>query len=218
MSVVKLDQLLDIDTYEFYEKGIKGGVSQICKRKANANNKYMLDYDSSKPSSFIMYWDENNLYGKSMLQLLPSGDFEWLNVEGMTSIDVSSLIDRKNANIGYVFEVNLSYPAHLHKKHNDLPLAAEKINVPESFLGNYQKRVLKSLDIKYTAKQTKFIPHINERKKYNIHQQTLRYYLKRLLPLMFETKLVENKTRRNKNGRYETRRKEMRRILKLVES
>jgi len=177
MSGVKLDQLVDIDMYEFYERGIRGGVSQICTRKANANKKYMSNYDCSKPSSFIMYWDKNNLYGESMLQPLPRGDFEWVNVEGMTSVELSLLINNVNAHEGYVFEVDLSYPKHLHEKHNDLPLAAEKITVAESFLGKYQKKILKSLDIKYTSKQTKLIPHLGERKNYIIHYQILKYYL-----------------------------------------
>ena len=55
MTGVKLEKILDIDKYLFIEKGLRGGISYIAKRYAKANNKYMSDYDSEKPSTFITY-------------------------------------------------------------------------------------------------------------------------------------------------------------------
>ena len=28
----------------------------------NANDQYLHDYDKTKPSNYLMYWDANNLY------------------------------------------------------------------------------------------------------------------------------------------------------------
>ena len=53
MTGVKLEKISDIDKYLFTEKGLGGGISYIAKRYAKANNKYMNDYDSEKPSTFI---------------------------------------------------------------------------------------------------------------------------------------------------------------------
>ena len=55
MTGVKLEKISDIDKYLFIEKGLRGGISYIAKRYAKANNKYMNDYDSTKPSKFITY-------------------------------------------------------------------------------------------------------------------------------------------------------------------
>ena len=46
----KIKKISDIDMYLFTEKGLRGGISYIAKRYAKANNKYMNDYDSKKPS------------------------------------------------------------------------------------------------------------------------------------------------------------------------
>ena len=43
-----------------------------------ANNKYLNDYDTKKPSTFISYLDMNNLYGGAMSECLPCGRFKWL--------------------------------------------------------------------------------------------------------------------------------------------
>ena len=63
MTGLKLEKISDIDKYLFIVKGLRGGISNIAKRYAKANNKYMNDYDSKKPSTFITYLDMNNLYG-----------------------------------------------------------------------------------------------------------------------------------------------------------
>ena len=56
----EIKTIVDIDTYLFIEKGLRGGTSYFAKRYAKANNKYMKDYDSKKPSKFITYLDMNN--------------------------------------------------------------------------------------------------------------------------------------------------------------
>ena len=70
MTGVKLEKKSDVDKYLFIEKGLRGGISYIAKRYANANNKYMNDYDPKKLSAFITY-----LYGWAMSEYLPYGGF-----------------------------------------------------------------------------------------------------------------------------------------------
>ena len=50
---VKLEKNSDIDMYLFIEKGLRGGISYIAKKYSEANNKYLKDYDHTKPSKYI---------------------------------------------------------------------------------------------------------------------------------------------------------------------
>ncbi|KAF4528164.1 hypothetical protein B566_EDAN016733 [Ephemera danica] len=68
---VTLELLTDYDMHMMLERGIRGGITQCCKRYAKANNPLVEGYDSAKENSFILYLDSNNLYGYSMSQSLP---------------------------------------------------------------------------------------------------------------------------------------------------
>ena len=45
------------------EKSIRGRICYYIYRYANDNNKYMKNCDKNKESSYLQYWDVNNLYG-----------------------------------------------------------------------------------------------------------------------------------------------------------
>ena len=47
------------------EKDIRGGICHSIYRYSIANNKCMKDYDKNKESSYIQYWNVNNLYGQA---------------------------------------------------------------------------------------------------------------------------------------------------------
>lgn len=76
---VKMQLIHDIDVVLFFEKSLRGGLCQCSHRYTKANNKYMPNYDETQQKNiFLTYWDANNLYGLSMSQNLPIGNFQWL--------------------------------------------------------------------------------------------------------------------------------------------
>ena len=79
MSRVSLELITDIDMYHFIEKSIRGGISMITTRYAQANFPTLPGYDASRPHTNLIYLDANNLYGLAMIQPLPTGGFRFLN-------------------------------------------------------------------------------------------------------------------------------------------
>lgn len=173
---VQLELLTDYDMLMMVEKGIRGGICMVSNRSATANNKYMFNYDSTKPNEYIIYLDANNLYGYAMVQELPKDNFKW----DLNEWNTQSIMNiGKHADTGYIFEVDLEYPKHLHDKHNDYPLAVESTSFDAS---PFMVTQAKELDISYT-KSNKLIPNLNNKVKYVVHYKNLQLYIKQGLIL-----------------------------------
>ncbi|XP_076666354.1 uncharacterized protein LOC143367959 [Andrena cerasifolii] len=112
----------------FIERGISGGLSQCSGIYAQANNKYTPSYDASERSSYLMYFDVNNLYGWAMCQPLPYAKFQW--VEDVENFDVSSIA--VDSPTGYILEIDLEYPQRLYDAHADLPFCPTRAKPPVS--------------------------------------------------------------------------------------
>lgn len=53
----------NIDMFQFIQKGMRGGISYISIRYGKANTKYIKNYNDRAPSKYIMYINDNSLYG-----------------------------------------------------------------------------------------------------------------------------------------------------------
>ena len=59
---INLELLRDVNKYLFVERGLRGGISMESRRYCKANNRYLSDYNPQEETSYIMYYDANNLY------------------------------------------------------------------------------------------------------------------------------------------------------------
>lgn len=174
MTNIKLELMTDVDMFQFIEKGMRGGVSYIAHRYGKANNKYMLDYDTKKPSKHIIYLDANNLYGYAMSQYLPTGNFKWLSQKKIDRLNLTAYT--KDSEKGLILEVDLEYPKELHDLHNSYPLAPEQIKVQKNMLSNYCKQIAEKYHIS-TGLATKLIPTLNKKERYVLHYRNLQLYI-----------------------------------------
>ena len=107
------------------KEGIRGGICNAIHRYAKANNKYMKDYDKNEESSYLKYWEVNNLYGWAMSDKLPVNKFEWIEETTQFNEDFIKNYNEERDE-GYFLEVDVQYPEKLHELHNDLPFLTER--------------------------------------------------------------------------------------------
>ena len=127
---VKLELLTDYDMVLMIEKSIRGGICQSSYRYAEANNKYMKNYNKNIESSFIEYLDANNLYGWAMSQKLPINGFKWVKQEELSNFKEDFIKNYDEiGDIGYFLEVDVDYLKELFNFHKDLPFLPESKKV-----------------------------------------------------------------------------------------
>ena len=174
MTNIKLELMIDIDMFQFIEKGMRGGISYIANRYGKANNVYMKKYDEKAPSKYLMYLDANNLYGWAMSQYLPTGNFKWMTEKQINKINLATY--KEDSKKGLILEVDLEYSRKLHDFHNDYPLGPEKVKVTENMLSNYCKKIKEKYNISI-GQVHKLIPTLNNKEKYVLHYRNLQLYL-----------------------------------------
>ena len=184
---VELELFTDHDMHMFVERGIRGGISMVSKRHAKANNPLISDYDESKPNSYIMYLDANNLYGWAMSKPLPKSGFKWKRV---MPTEEEIMNKKENAKTGWILEVDLEYPAELHKEHNSYPLAPEKKVVKKECMSDYQKRLIKDLELK-PPDSKKLLLTLEDKNDYVVHYENLKFYLKQGMKLKRVKRVLE---------------------------
>ena len=139
MIGIQINLVHDQDMYEMVEKGKRGGVCQVSSKCGKANNKYMKSYSQDIISSSLIYLGANNLYGLAMSMGLPYGNLQWCSDVQTTD----GVMEYEDNGIGYLLEVNLEYPKHLHGYRKYYPLAPEIMNVKESMVSEVSKEIYK---------------------------------------------------------------------------
>ena len=171
----KIPLITDRKMLQFIQKGIRGGFSVINTKLSLANNEFCGElYDSSKPKSYMLYLDANNLYSKALSYKLAFSDYEWLSQEEMNKIDFETLSPEDD--IGYIVEVDLSYPDKIHDETADFPFCLEKMNIKEEMLSSYSQNLKNKLGVKHSVGQ-KLVGTLYDKKNYIIHSRLLSFFL-----------------------------------------
>lgn len=184
MSGVCLDLITDPLMYNMIELGTRGGVSMVTKKYSKANHEYLGAYDEAADKQHIMYLDANNLYGFALSQPLPYGFFHFLDEDEIKHFELHKVAS--DAKEGYILEVDLEYPQHLHDEHNDYPLAPEHLLVEDGDLSKYSTDLWEKLNyvehqdgekkVKPRVKTKKLIPTLKNKKNYVVHYRNLQLY------------------------------------------
>ncbi|XP_075210257.1 uncharacterized protein LOC142317586 [Lycorma delicatula] len=170
---VQLELITDYDIYMFLEKGIRGGISVCIKKYSKANNPYIADdFDPNLPSKYLMNLDANNLYGWALSQCLPYKNIQWVDSKLQNSILDNIMSIKDDGTIGYIFEVDVEYPVHLHDLHCDFPF-------------------LPANEIPPFSKYPKLIPSLKNKSKYVCHFSVLKQAIRNGLHVTKIHKLLQ---------------------------
>ena len=145
-----------------YEKGIWDGISNKVHSYAEANNKYMKNYDKNKESPFLIYADANNLYGWTMSKKLPVDGLKWVDNLSMFTEDFTKSYDEEG-DVGYLLVVDIEYPKTLCMLHSDLPFLPEKMKI---------------------NKCPKLVCNVTDKENYSVHIDALKQALNHGLKLI----------------------------------
>jgi hypothetical protein len=104
-----------------------------------------------------------------MQQFLPKSDFRFLTDEDISMLDIDSVSDESTT--GYILEVDLEYPTHLHDLHNDYPLAPERLLIKPEMLSPYNRDLSEG-----AVMSEKLVSNLMSKTKYVLHYRNLKLY------------------------------------------
>jgi DNA polymerase type B, organellar and viral len=108
----ELELLQDLSMYDYFDAGVRGGMTFVNRHYACRN-----------ASTELLYIDINNLYGWALSQYLPARGFRWITEDAELTEIMSRPLPDENSAVGYVLEVDISVPVEHHDRLSDLPPA-----------------------------------------------------------------------------------------------
>ena len=108
----------------------------------NSIIKCMNDYHENKESSYISYWDVNNLYGFAMMQKLSTFNFKWIeNISQFNEVFIKNYDEKSE--VGCILKIYVKYLEKIYEPLGDLPFLPErtKIEKVEKLVINLQVKI-----------------------------------------------------------------------------
>ena len=163
------------------EDSLRGGLSFVGKRYIKANNQYMVDFNPLEKTTYNLYLDANNLYGYSMCEPLPFGNFMLLDKEKqfedfyyLSKVDSILQLDPYGKKC-YFYKIDGYIPESLHDHFSDFPLFPEKMEVEMDMFSEFQRNVFSEKDLKSGPR---LMSTLTPKKDYVVHYRMLQFALK----------------------------------------
>jgi hypothetical protein len=182
----KIELIKIPEMYRDIEACKRGGYAFVNKHYCEASNPYVNPNkpEHSKDDVYLGDIDSNNLYGNALRYPLPVKDFKYLVEKEYKAIDWYNV--KLDGDTGYFVVCDLHYPANIHNKTKNLPLALELMEITEDMLPQYFKNVntKKNADRNPNAQNpekykpsTKLLATCYDKKEYVVHFAALQLYI-----------------------------------------
>ena len=174
MTEESIHLLNDLEMYNFFEKGIRGGMTFVNKHLVRNE---AITHNNESLMQHLAYIDENNLYGNALRKPLPHSEFCWVDDVSRFTRDFILSLDEEG-DYGYTFEVDLGYPQHLHHDTADFPLAPETGLITQDMFSDFMNTFHEIVNSNKTYKPSqKLLLTQYDREHYIVHFAILKFYL-----------------------------------------
>ena len=161
----ELELIKNVDLFQMFESGIRGGLSGVFGDR----------YIASDINTEIMQVDMNNLYGFAMLMHLPTGNFQFYENNSITkSFIIKVLSTHVCSNIDYVLIVDLIYPDNIKYKSKNFPFCPENKTINPDNYTEY----MKEHEPKPNRPTSKLICDQTNKEYYIVHYRKLKFYVR----------------------------------------
>ena len=162
---IELELIKNVDLFQMFGSGIRGGVSGIFGDR----------YIKSDIDTVILHVDMNNLYGFAMLLYLPTGNFQIYENASITESFINKVLNTHDcSDIGYVLMVDLIYPDSIKYKTKNFQLCPEnKTNNPDNYTEYMKEHVPKP-----NRPTSKLICDQTNKEYYIVHYRNLKFFIR----------------------------------------
>ena len=164
-SKLELELIKNVDLFQMFESGIRGGISGIFGDR----------YIESDNNTVILHVDMNNLYGFAMLFHLPTGNFQIYENDSITESFINKVLNTHDCcDTGYVLIVDLMYPDNIKYKSKNFPFCPENKTIDPVNYTEY----MKEHQPKPHRPTSKLICDQTNKEYYIVHYRNLKFYLR----------------------------------------
>ena len=176
--------MTDPDMILMMEQNVRGGVSFINERHVclkNFSKTKANETIETKIQDQLLYIDANNLYSVAQSAPLPLKNYSWCTPTDLSQIQEYVLEIPVDYTYGFILEVDIISPPHIHEKCESLPFLPYEKQINFDILSPFSQKCLETLSSKQEAKKyksTKLVTDLLKKKKYVVHYRNLQTYIK----------------------------------------